>query len=306
MTGSRIFAGLRRLIARWRGSDLAEAFRQAFEELAALQRAHPAAGAVVAAVRRGRVVGSTFLPLGDEPEFAIVGRHERCDLHLPDDAEVAARQLAIGALRGPGGDLRLHAVDLAGSGFLSEARRVCERTVIEGALFVRAGDHHLFALPTGPACDIPWGETAGETWATFPARIPLVERPLVRAAAGRRPAPGPPVAMLRIDGDRRRAGLAISDAALERGLIIGRRNGTVPIDAGGVSSVHLLILRAAGRLWAVDTASTNGTWQHRRPIRQTILGDADTLLLGDDVSLSWWSAAVRPSWKALGWVRGAS
>ena len=58
-----------------------------------------------------------------------------------------------------------------------------------------------------------------------------------------------------------------------------------------LSRVHLLVVRDGGEVWAVDTASTNGTTADGTPLRQQRLGARAELLLGKTVTCRWIAGA---------------
>src|SRR6185436_13232851 len=83
-------------------------------------------------------------------------------------------------------------------------------------------------------------------------------------------------------------------ADLERGLLIGRyERCAFGAEDDRLSRVHLLLLRDGDQVWAIDTASSNGTTAGGSAIRQIRLGARAELDLGAAVTLRW-SAETPP------------
>ncbi len=55
----------------------------------------------------------------------------------------------------------------------------------------------------------------------------------------------------------------------------------------GLSRVHLLIVEVGGTLWAIDTASHNGSFLGTRQIRSARLEPGRPIILANDVSVEW-------------------
>src|SRR5205823_14466299 len=118
-----------------------------------------------------KVADYLHVPLASEPEFFVVGRHDRCDLSVHRDPTLSLRHAVVGACA-TGGELRLRFLDLhSGLGFHTEDGQRCEALTADGAMFVRMGSYHLFLLPTGTLSPLPWGATAEETWKSIPERV---------------------------------------------------------------------------------------------------------------------------------------
>ena len=270
-----------------------------------------------------------------QPNVAFLGRHGTCDLFLPDDPGLALRHLAfVIEPRCIEPQVRLRILDLrTDGGFADEAGRKLEAVLADGPLFVTAGRYAVFAMIAGDGAS--WPEDADAAWAQLPARVHLDERngepdPWRR----RRPRhsrsldPGPalvatpppprvteitsvrgPAPLLLTYGSTEAVGelrlsgaapIAVDAAALARGILLGRYercdgNGIPTLAQSGISRVHLLVLAIADDVWAIDTASSNGT---------SIVGEDGThrimqlvhdreLVLGDN--LVWLRWRKRPS-----------
>ena len=296
-----------------------EIWRRVFADLDACYRSSPWDGVLVVAVFRGRLEGHLHVPLQDQPAFALVGRHTSCDLQLPSDGSVALRHLLL-VLRRSGSELRVRLCDLGtGAGMVTEDGLACEALAADGAAFVSVGEYQLYCLPTGDLAPLPWGSRDEEAWAAIPERI-YVDR---RAARRGPPVPisllpssrprrrsvttqiiDPPIALrqpLPPPGDRGAPLGQIEIATLQgceryqahdldfdRGLLVGRYERCL-LAAGDprLSRVHLALLRDGPDLFAVDTASSNGTTQAGVRIRQVHLQGPTELRLAHDVRLRW-------------------
>lgn len=88
--------------------------------------------------------------------------------------------------------------------------------------------------------------------------------------------------------------LVLGERALDAGVLLGRyercdTHGAKIIDIDGISRIHVLLIRIDDVLYAVDTASTNGTYLARGDeIRIVNLGGGTELVLGDDLARMEW------------------
>ncbi len=133
-----------------------------------------------------------------------------------------------------------------------------------------------------------------------PKRITMVQamRGPTRAKS-RLLAPGElPIGNLRVATTKASQVLIIGAIAAQRGILLGRydrcdTHGAQVLTDNNISRVHLLVLGVGDMLYAIDTASTNGTWLreddgHCREIRiMPLVPDVDVLLGEDLASLRW-------------------
>jgi hypothetical protein len=294
------------------------AFARAFPKLDPVYRGFRGDGVLIAAVVEGAIL-DTYLhvPVSQQPEFAIIGRHDQCDLVLERDQSVSLRHLAVASARRGADEARIRVLDLqTGSGLRTESGEPCEALDAEGPLFVSVGEYKLFFFPTGSLAPASWGDSAAEAWASFPERIYLDKRIRPRERTERRPvAPvarrsimthivesPQPLGRRRLPGD---AGARIGALELEaegscgvfpvhareatRGILVGRyERCDLGVSDTSLSRVHALLIDHEGELWIVDTASTNGiSDEHEQRIRQTPLSDGATLRLTPSIELRW-------------------
>jgi hypothetical protein len=254
----------------------------------------------------------------EDVHFVTVGRHSACDLVLESDDAVSLRHLAIG-MRHSSSGLRVRLCDLAtGVGLRTEDGFACEALAAEGAAFVSVGDYQLFLLPTGRLAPLPWAGPAASAWAAIPERIYFDRRttsgasrpPAVRLVPARdgrsittqivdppttlrqkKPAPGtrgPRVGTLVLTASGLAERYEVHASDLERGLLIGRyERCAFGAEDDRLSRVHLLLLRDGDQIWAVDTASSNGSTAAGAAIRQFRLGARAELDLAAAVTLRW-------------------
>lgn len=259
-----------------------------------------------------------------QPNTAIIGRHGRADLYLHEDPTLSLRHLALLVHPQRGGtDLRFKLLDLRTRvAFEDEHGNRVEELVAEGPMFVRCGRYALFCLVTGDPSD--WPEDAGDAWDCIPSRVYQKEsdaepdrwaRQARGAPAEPKPectvvhtVPGPvraskhllagdeaPIGELHVRTDLGHQSLVIGHAAACQGILLGRYercdvDGTMVLTDSGISRVHVLVVEIENRVYAVDTASTNGTWSHRdrREVRIHPLEPGTELMLGDARALLRW------------------
>ncbi|HET7789134.1 MAG TPA: FHA domain-containing protein [Myxococcales bacterium] len=276
----------------------AAVFRKHFNGLRAAHQAQPHEGVLIAAVD-GNGVFDAHAHLRLPPSgiaHLIVGRHERCDVVLSRDNDVSLRHLLLRATRGRDGRIHLRAIDLRSRcGLLSEDGRRCEAIASAGPLFLQIASYAVFLLPTGPSVR-PWTRDPDGTWRGFAPRSQEIMPPPQPLKSRSAPAPGSVrLATITIQSSSQQAGDLTSTHAvwsdqLERGILVGRddRCSHGGVDEGNLSRVHLVLLSVDDEVWAVDTASTNGTRAAGGgPFRQLLLSGETQLVLADALSLRW-------------------
>jgi len=281
------------------GSDpFAALFRKHFPALRSAYQAQPAEGVLIAGIDGNGVFDAHFhlrLPASGIAHL-IVGRHERCDVVLSRDTDVSLRHMLVRATRGPHGQLQLRAIDLRSRcGLLSEDGKRCEAIASEGPLFLRIASYVVLLFPTGPTVR-GWSHDADETWRTFAPRNQEILPPPQPLKSRAAPSAGAvKLATITIQSSSPQAGELTSTHAvwsdqLERGILVGRddRCSHGGLEEGNLSRVHLVLLSVDDEVWAIDTASTNGTRVvNGPPFRQVLLSGETDLVLADALSLRW-------------------
>ncbi len=237
-------------------------------------------------------------------EYAVLGRHDKCDGFLDGDERISLRHLLLTSYPLDGGGVALRFLDLLTQLplFLDDA--IPRRSLVAtGALRMRLGSWVIGALPivdgavdTSAALaegaarvevhetSLPPRITLSSRISTGVASLPPVAHSMIfsyRESARRAPPPG--MASLTLARDGQSVTVEVPDDDLERGILLGRADRC--LDAGlrsvltnGISRTHLLLLRDRGRTFAYDLASTNGTYQHRQRVRRAQLDDAGARL----------------------------
>ena len=287
---------------------------RSIRELARLEA--PGVAIVAVHIPSGRLAGRVWLAQRNEaggggPSVAIVGRHSECDLVL-DGAGLSLRHLALIVPPLTGEPLRFSLHDLRTStGLRGALGQPMGGAHVVGAGFFAIGSYALFCAATG--APERWPELASEAWRLATGRTTALRivRPDERRADDQswheRPASvsvirGPirtdarllapteaRICTLAVSAGARRERLALGDAALDRGLLLGRYSrcdGDGIWQSDEVSRVHLLILRVDGEVFAFDTASTNGVY--RDPVATdgvsvVNLSAGERAMLGDGV-----------------------
>lgn len=297
----------------------------------------PGVAVIAVDLNRRRVAGSICVAAkADEANAAIIGRHSMADLYLDSDPGLSLRHLVlvVNPLSSDR-DVRFRVIDLRTRlAFEDEKGERFEALVAEGPIFLRCGNFALFCMVTGDPTDWPSSAEAG--WQCIPERVYIQEEEAEpdqwqRRRPGRRqkalpadakrvtrvqPRRGPtrakrhllgpgeePLGNLRISTDQASQTLVIGVEAAKRGILLGRyercdTHGAKVLTHDNISRVHLLVLGVEGQLYAIDTASTNGTWLREddgscQELRITPLDPRDELLLGEELAFVRWVPAGR-------------
>ena len=171
--------------------------------------------------------------VADAASYPIAGKTAGCDIVLPDEAGLAKRHLVLRSMRGPEGELVLRVVlDLATTtGFRLGAGDVQTSILVEGPIMLQIGRSVLVALPT----------------LRMPEEIPALSFADTSAGARSRPIGTTSVRSLphvldafqvttlwpspssfTLERRFRRETVLLSDADLERGVIVGRSPKATP------------------------------------------------------------------------------
>lgn len=268
-----------------------------------------------------------FLPAASRGHL-VIGRHESCDIKLSADPTISLRHLLAQATVLADGSTALRLLDLHTAMPFVLANNATPRSIVAtGPIAVAIGPYVVGSIPQDhheyqPQDVIRETRPHGGVTQVGPYRsAPLIEASeripdsaLVMPSGLRRsritllprsemisqmvPAPQDPGAgrltLSRTSGDASSA--VIPEVALERGVLIGRAercfDGGRQLMTPCISRVHLMLLRDAQKIYAIDLASTQGTYENGRRVRQTDLtGRTAALTLGqyDRLQLVWQS-----------------
>jgi len=304
-----------------------EAFRRHYGVIRALLDGHRAAGLALAVAGPEDVEATAWVPAeADGINPVIVGRHSTAEVFLPWDPELSLRHLAV-ILNRPGvAPGRFRILDLrTPTAFEDEQGRRLGALESAGPIMVRCASFVLLLFPTGEG-DEPWPEDSDAGWERVPHRAYLDSatadperwsRPggvVVRLApewnrdsspttsvftfpgpAFLSPTPvepGPARGEIRVSSPWGEASLLLHPEAARRGALLGRYErcdgaGLPCLSSLMLSRVHLLVIESGEALWAIDTASKNGTWEGARPIRRARLDPGRRLTLAGHVTVEW-------------------
>jgi hypothetical protein len=268
---------------------------------------HPFPGVLAGIVDGDRLETLWVAASDDQVRAAIIGRHSRATLALPrDQASAALRHLAL-LVRAEGGQPQIRLLDLQTElGFADPFGRRFEAVRTGGPVFLSAGGAALVLFPTGegrtldPDPEAAWAAVPPRRWLARASRAPAggpAGETVVRAEDGPRGCrarlcrPGEiPVGLASVAASGDETHIRVSGRAVDEGFLIGRYD---RCEVGGpeadesLSRVHLLVIREGGRVLAIDTASTNGTYLGDDRVHLVELEDRSTLDLGGVLDFTW-------------------
>lgn len=254
-------------------------------------------GEIVHRIFWGREGALFSRDLGHAPrDFAILGRHSRCDMRVLD-AEVSLRHLLIQGTRLGDGRHVVRMLDLRAQLPFHLLDDVPRRSVVAtGPLVARVGRWVVVAFPidgSTPPVDLPEAEVA-----EVPDLASAIRSDPDESSAGSRISAVPRTtemtslehfdvavgdAALTVARGELRARVSVSRDDLERGVLIGRASRCV--DGGirevldtHISRAHALLLSDGSDVFAYDLASTNGMYVDGRAVRSIRLDDGGTTL----------------------------
>jgi hypothetical protein len=303
-----------------------DVFRRHYPPIRGLLNGHRAPGLALAVAGREGLEATAWVPAEvDGINPVIVGRHSTAEVFLPSDPELSLRHLAV-ILHSQGAEPgRFRVLDLrTPTAFEDEQGRRLEALESAGPTMVRCASFAVLLLPTAES-DEPWPKDPDAGWTRVPERVYLdsasadPERwnrpgvvvrfsPALRDAGAQTtsivsfpgplflsPAPaeaGPAQGEIRVSSWSGRASLLLDREAARRGALLGRYErcdgaGLPCLSNPGLSRVHLLVIESGGALWAIDTASKNGSLLGAQRIRRTRLDSGRRLTLAGDVTVEW-------------------
>jgi hypothetical protein len=300
-----------------------ELFRAHYPAIRAVARAHEAPGlAVIAIHARARALAARawLAARADGVASAIIGRHSEADVLLEDPA-IALRHLAIVVTRArtwDAHDLTFEIIDLrTGTAFRDERGQQLETALCDGPAMISCGSYALFLLQTGDPSD--WPSSADDAWSMLPERVMRREQAAEpdRWRRGQHRSAGPrtcssvtgipglvspeqrliaageaPVGQLHVRTATGGRVLRVGDEALSRGILLGRYarcDGADLFTDHNYSRAHVLVKRVDDRVYAIDTASTEGVSDRdERRVRSVDLDRERLVLLGPRRAVVQW------------------
>ena len=300
-----------------------ELFHRHYPVVRELVEAHREPGLALVVVGTAGVEARAWV--GAEPDAAnpiIVGRHNAAEVFLPSDPSLSLRHLAVILDRRRDAPLRFRVLDLrTTTAFRDEGGRRLEGVEASGPILLRCASFALMLFPTGESAD-PWPEDAEAGWQRVPECTwldassadpdrwaqPLVLREVgvSRATsattsisipgpvfvAAQPPDSGPARGELVVSGEHSRASLLVSQEMARQGVLLGRYDrcdgaGLPLLSNHSLSRVHLLVIQVGGTLYAIDTASRNGSWLDGQQFRCARLEPGRSVTLPVNVRVEW-------------------
>ncbi len=159
-------------------ADLRALFAGAYAAFAPTCRAIAEPGLAIVAIAESTGQLGGLAQLAARPgqhAAAIVGRHDRCDLFLGDNADLPLRQLAV--ILDPvtrwergGAEVGYRILDLRTErGFVDEHGRALRGLRCDGPAVLRCAGYAVYVLPLGDPTD--WPESGADAWACQPERV---------------------------------------------------------------------------------------------------------------------------------------
>lgn len=298
-------------------------FKFHFSDLRLLREGAQGPGYLIVSFHGNRLMAAVENIILQRPCTArslVVGRHVQADLCLDADPSVALRHLVVQVRFADQDRPMVRLLDLhTGQGFVVDGAGACESLLSDGHLCVGLGSYCLMLLPISPGA-APWPFDAEEAWSGL-------SKPVLRDWRGMNvheelrchqryhhsPDFASQVTLLPAvthmgpesvsdDSDvigtltfENNAGRQIHDVTREEltvGLLVGRyercqaRTGSI-LEREAISRVHMLLLEDDDEVFAVDTASTNGTTFDGSVARFAALPDNCLIELGAG-NIVWW------------------
>ncbi len=299
-------------------------FHRHFKTLHPLLTAHTRPGLALVVCSADRLEASGWYPAQEDTIRALVlGRHNEAGVFLPRDPRLSLRHLALLLHRTDRTSApRFRVCDLRTPlAFTGEDGRPLQAVESTGPQLLRCASYAILLFPTGVPAD-PWPESPDEAWQRVPPRVYaeaataapdrwLARRHLESDLPSSRscdtialtfPGPvrpsvstedrGPARGEISIRSPRGRARLRLGVEEARQGVLLGRYDrcdgGGLPLlDDAMLSRVHLLLIEIDGGLYAIDTASKNGSWHGSQRIEALRLQTGSTLTLARDVQVEW-------------------
>jgi hypothetical protein len=310
-------------------AEIATLFAMHYDQVRAEHEGRSAPGLLALAFDLGSAAIVAQLWTKTRPEAInafTVGRHRECDVCLPGDPAISLRHLTVVSHPfEPGSALRIgfRILDLRTHlAFTDCFGTRLQGVIADGATLIVIGRYALLLLPTGDGTRLPDSPSAGYGTVADPVyldprgrrslapditelspvrdshrtSLSVIEGP-TRASAGLLGQNEEPLGTLEVsaEGDRRK--LVVGAGAASQGLLLGCYercdDGRLShLQHQAISRVHLLIWLHGDTLYAIDTASTNGTFVHKdgKRVRTRLArlnAGLEVVLADDRARLTW-------------------
>jgi hypothetical protein len=263
----------------------------------------------------------------DSGAYAVFGSHPRCDVKFAPGDDVCVRHLVATCSTLPDGGFGLRLMDLQTSIPFFVDDDVPRRSIVaSGPLLVRIGKHVVGGLPVGPRASAKALQVSSCGMSEPPHRLDSVSERAVQSSAPPPMAEGittshrfargeishitsvRPVShieelmmprakagyvRLTLQASDRTAAVDVLEKALDDGVLLGRADncldrGLRAVLSTHISRTHLLLLRDAGQIMALDLCSTNGTRHAGQKVRRVAVpAEGVALTLGPELTLLW-------------------
>jgi hypothetical protein len=281
--------------------------------------------ALLVASAEGVEASGWFAAKGTVVNTLIVGRHSSADIFLPSDPWLSLRHLALVLHRcGDAGGAGFRVLSLRTPvPMVDEEGTPLEALEARGPVLVRCASLALLLVPTSGAAP-DWPEDPDAAWSRIPPRV-YIERMPAGSRPGPAPGvakwaapagvdlgaitlastfPGPVFPSLSFSGAEPaqgelvvsspfgRVAVRLDAVAARRGVLLGRyercdTTGLPVLSDAALSRVHLLVLELDGALYAIDTASRNGTWRGPERVRAVRIQPGVRLSLAGRAVVEW-------------------
>lgn len=268
---------------------------------------------VAAADLFGNIVGPIIISDGAS---LTIGRHAQCAFRLPA-LDVSLRHVVAHVRSNENNDMVTRLWDLnTKQSFITEDGVYSSALVAEGALFITIGHYSLMFVPLDALGDKQWPQRGEDAWSELPQRKFLDRRDVASQGDIFNQQPNKPNSnmditqitrvnapvMLGEDVDSSQAWgkvtieiptgkmeRFVSEDQINRGILIGRYSRCqIRLDNDdSLSRVHLMLVKIGQEIWAIDTASTNGTRHNAKEITSTVMALEDKLLLAATTLVKW-------------------
>ncbi len=272
-----------------------ELFFEFYDSIRDWLQDHKASGLAVVALDENGVQAKAYLQAHENRvNSAIIGRHERADIFLGDDASLSLRHLAV--LVSPTTHRKpqcVRVVDLrTAAGFTDERGtriRACEA---ERPFFIRCGRYSVLFVPVTGHDERDWPEEPETIWTDLrrqDAAMLAVSRPAT-LDDGLLSHDEKPLGELVIESEEGSGTMPVGKRAARSGILLGRSDrcdGDALLGNPHISRVHALIVAMAGSLYAIDTASKNGVWGEQGEERAQLLESGTKFSLCGLARIEW-------------------